>query len=298
MNRFALRQSLLLFLAATIWGTAFVAQSVGMDYVQPFTFNAVRNIVGALVLMPGIAIIGRLSRNKNIKAAKQRDKKTLIAGGIICGFILCVASSLQQFGIKYTTVGKAGFITALYIIIVPLIGLLFKKKTSLKIWIAVFSALIGLYLLCITDRITSIQPGDIMLLGCAVVFSMHILAIDHFSPLVDGVKMSCIQFMTCAVISCVCMMIFEDPEPKHIVDAWFPIIYAGAISSGVAYTLQIIGQKGLDPTVASLIMSLESVVSLIAGWIILHEVLSPRELAGCLIMFFAIILVQLPSRKK
>lgn len=298
MNRFALRQSLLLFLAATIWGTAFVAQSVGMDYVQPFTFNAVRNIVGALVLMPGIAIIGRLSRNKNIKAAKQRDKKTLIAGGIICGFILCVASSLQQFGIKYTTVGKAGFITALYIIIVPLIGLLFKKKTSLKIWIAVFSALIGLYLLCITDRITSIQPGDILLLGCAVVFSMHILAIDHFSPLVDGVKMSCIQFMTCAVISCVCMMIFEDPEPKHIVDAWFPIIYTGAISSGFAYTLQIIGQKGLDPTVASLIMSLESVVSLIAGWIILHEVLSPRELAGCLIMFFAIILVQLPSRKK
>lgn len=301
MNKFVLRQSLLLFLAATIWGTAFVAQSVGMDYVQPFTFTAVRNMIGSLVLIPFIMFLQRSSSGGS--AADNSDKaqkgnKTLIIGGICCGIILCAASNLQQFGIRYTSVGKSGFITAMYIILVPVIGMFFKKKTGLKVWIAVFIAVIGLYLLCFTDKLTSVQPGDLMLLACAIAFSFHILVIDHFSPLVDGVKMSCIQFFTCSVLSSICMFIFEEPKIELIIAAWLPILYAGVMSSGIAFTLQVIGQKGLNPTVASLIMSLESVVSVIAGWAILHQVLSTRELIGCLVMFCAIILVQLPAKKK
>lgn len=301
MNKFALRQSLLLFLAATIWGTAFVAQSVGMDYVQPFTFTAVRNMIGSLVLIPFIVLFQRASSRggaANDGSSVQKDNKTLVIGGICCGIILCIASNLQQFGIRYTSVGKSGFITAMYIILVPVLGMFFKKKTGLRVWIAVFTAVIGLYLLCVTDNLTSVQPGDIMLLACAIAFSFHILVIDRFSPLVDGVKMSCIQFFTCSVLSSICMFIFEEPKLDLIIAAWLPIMYAGVMSSGIAFTLQVIGQKGLNPTVASLIMSLESVVSVIAGWIILHQVLSARELIGCIIMFGAIILVQLPAKTK
>ncbi len=295
MNRFVLRQSLLLFLTATIWGVAFVAQSVGMDYVEPFTFNAVRNMIGAIVLLPCIGLLNRLN-GKNNGEAGEPQKKTLIIGGIFCGVLLFVASNLQQFGIQYTTVGKAGFITAMYIVLVPVFGIFLHKKAGLKIWAAVALAVAGLYLLCMTDGSFSLQMGDLLVLVCAVAFSFHILVIDYFSPKVDGVKLSCIQFFTCAVLSAIGMLLFEEPKLSQILAAWVPILYAGVMSCGVAYTLQIIGQKGMNPTVASLILSLESVVSLLAGWVILGQKLSKRELAGCALAFAAIILVQLPSK--
>ena len=295
MNRFVLRQSLLLFLTATIWGVAFVAQSVGMDYVEPFTFNAVRNMIGAIVLLPCIGLLNRLNGKDNGEA-REPQKKTLIIGGISCGVLLFVASNLQQFGIQYTTVGKAGFITAMYIVLVPVFGIFLHKKAGLKIWAAVALAVAGLYLLCMTDGSFSLQMGDLLVLACAVAFSFHILVIDYFSPKVDGVKLSCIQFFTCAVLSAIGMLLFEEPKLSQILAAWVPILYAGVMSCGVAYTLQIIGQKGMNPTVASLILSLESVVSLLAGWVILGQKLSKRELAGCALAFAAIILVQLPSK--
>ena len=282
-----LKNSLLLLLAAIIWGIAFVAQSVGMKYVGGFTFNAVRSLIGAVVLIPLIFILkkrnspsdsaskasGRSDTSSNT-VSNMQEKKTLIIGGIACGICLCLASNFQQFGIKYTTVGKAGFITACYIVIVPVIGLFLGKKCTKFIWAAVAMALIGLYLLCITDGF-SIGKGDLLVLVCAFLFSLHILVIDYFSPKVDGVKLSCIQFLT----------------------AWQPILYAGVMSCGVAYTLQIIGQKNMNPTVASLILSLESCISVLAGWIILGQQLSAKEILGCIIMFAAIILAQLPQKQ-
>lgn len=291
-----LKNSLLLLLTATIWGVAFVAQSVGMDYVGPFTFNAVRSIIGALVLLPVIRVLDRQKPVQNLTPAeKKAGQKTLISGGVCCGIFLCLASNFQQLGIQYTTVGKAGFITACYIVIVPILGLFMKKKCSPFIWAAVVMALIGLYLLCITDGF-SIGKGDFLVLICAVLFSLHILVIDYFSPKVDGVKMSCIQFFVCGILSGIPAVILEHPQISSIFSAWMPILYAGVMSCGVAYTLQIVGQKGMNPTVASLILSLESCISVLAGWLILRQNLSGREILGCIIMFGAIILAQLPQK--
>lgn len=275
---------------------AFVAQSVGMDYVGGFTFNMVRSIIGAVVLLP---VIWFLNRGKTPSAQtpeeKAANRKTLITGGICCGVFLCLASNFQQFGIKYTTVGKAGFITACYIVIVPILGLFLKKKCSPFIWAAVVLALIGLYLLCIKDGF-SIGKGDILVMICAVLFSFHILVIDYFSPKVDGVKLSCIQFLVAGILSAIPAFLLEKPQLSSICAAWMPILYAGVMSCGVAYTLQIIGQKDMNPTVASLILSLESCISVLAGWIILGQNLSTREILGCVIMFGAIILAQLPQK--
>ena len=295
MNKFVLRQSLLLLLTATIWGVAFVAQSVGMDYVGPFTFNVMRSIIGGVVLLPCIALLGKINGKGNTEAAKKMDgkeRKTLFIGGIACGVLLCIASNLQQFGIMYTSVGKAGFITAMYIVVVPVLGIFFGKKVSGKVWCGVGIAVAGLYLLCMTESGFSVQKGDFLLMLCALAFSLHILVIDYFSPKADGVKLSCI------ILSGVGMVLTEKPQLTSILAAWMPILYAGVMSCGIAYTLQIIGQKGMNPTVASLILSLESGVSLIAGFLILHQTLSLRELIGCVLMFAAIILVQLPDRKK
>ena len=303
-----LKNSLLLLLAAIIWGIAFVAQSVGMKYVGGFTFNAVRSLIGAVVLIPLIFILkkrnspsdsaskasGRSDTSSNT-VSNMQEKKTLIIGGIACGICLCLASNFQQFGIKYTTVGKAGFITACYIVIVPVIGLFLGKKCTKFIWAAVAMALIGLYLLCITDGF-SIGKGDLLVLVCAFLFSLHILVIDYFSPKVDGVKLSCIQFFTCAALCSVGMVIFERPAFQDILSGWLPILYAGALSCGVAYTLQIIAQKDVEPTLASLIMSLDSVISALAGWVLLGQSLSGREILGCVIVFLAIILAQLPNK--
>ena len=306
MNKYTLRQSMLLLLTAAIWGVAFVAQSVGMDYVGPFTFNAVRSLLGGIVLIPCIVLLKRINAGSKDTAGVAEcesgdpagQRKVLLTGGVACGVLLCIASNLQQFGIMYTSVGKSGFITAMYIVLVPVLGIFLKKKVGIKIWCSVAIAVGGLYLLCMTDSGFSIQKGDLLLLLGAVIFSFHILTIDYFSPKVDGVKMSCIQFFTCGILSMVCMFLFEQPQIGAILQAWMPIVYAGFLSCGVEYTLQIVGQKGMNPTVASLILSMESVISVIAGWLILHQKLSGRELLGCVLMFAAIILVQLPERKR
>ena len=299
MNTLQLRNSFLLLLTAVIWGVAFVAQSVGMDYVGPYTFTCVRSFIGGLFLIPCIALLNRLNPVSpgGIRPSNAKSKGQLWIGGVCCGVMLCFASCFQQIGIMYTSVGKAGFITAFYIIIVPLLGLFFKKRCGLFVWLGVALAIVGLYFLCITESLT-IQFGDFLIFICAILFSIHILIIDYFTLRVDGVKMSCIQFFFCAILSGIGMLIFEQPSFANILAAWKPILYAGAMSSGVGYTLQIVGQKGMNPAVASLIMSLESVISVIAGWLILGQALSGREIFGCVLMFGAIVLAQLPERKK
>jgi drug/metabolite transporter (DMT)-like permease len=294
----------MLILTALIWGTAFVAQSVGMDYVEPFTFNGVRCLIGAVALLPCIWLLGRINNQESETGTSKeeknvaglQDRKTLWIGGIACGLCLFAASSLQQYGIQYTTAGKAGFITAFYIIFVPVLGIFLKKKIGWKVWCAVVLAVVGLYFLCITESFT-IGQGDIYILGCALAYSLHIMVVDHFSPKVDGVKMSCIQFLVAGLLSIPCMLLWETPVLAAIWAARVPILYAGVMSCGVAYTLQIIAQKDMNPAIASLLMSLESSFSVLAGWMILHEVLSRREALGCVLMFAAIILAQLPEKK-
>lgn len=295
-----MKNNLLLILTALIWGCAFVAQSVGMDYVGPFTFNAVRSIIGSIVLVPVIFLMDGLKKKSGMsKEAIRRergDTKTLLVGGICCGVVLAVASSLQQFGILFTTVGKAGFITAMYIVLVPILGIFLGRKLRPLIVLCVVIAVAGLYFLCMTENL-SLGIGDLFVLLCAFVFSIHILVIDHFSPLVDGVRMSAIQFLTAGILCAVPMFLFEQPHIGEIVAAWMPVLYAGVMSCGVAYTLQILGQKNADPTVASLLLSLESVFSVLAGWVILGQSLSGKELFGCGLMFLAIVLAQMPQKK-
>lgn len=297
MNKYKLRQSFILFMTATIWGVAFVAQSVGMDYVEPYTFIAARNVIALLVLIPFMAVTDKTRRKKDVRRPQGNEVKLLFTGGICCGVCLFAASALQQVGMKYTTVGKAGFITAMYLVLVPVFGIFLKKKTGFRVWLAVAIAVAGLYLLCITEGDVRLQKGDIYILGCAAVFALHILVVDHFSPRVDGVKLSCVQFLVNAVLGILMMLLFEQPHISDLLAAWLPIVYAGALSSGAGYTFQIIGQKGMNPTAASLILSLESVVSVLAGWLILHQSLTAREIAGCTLAFAAIILVQLPGRR-
>ena len=294
-NNSQIKSSLLLLLTATIWGVAFVAQSIGMEYVGPFTFNSVRCFIGMIVLSPVCLILRKKDRAKG--ASPVGNRRTLIEGGLVCGVFLCLASNFQQFGIKYTTVGKAGFITACYIVLVPVFGMFLKKKTGPFIWAAVFIALIGLYLLCMKEGL-SLSNGDALVMVCAVLFAFQILAVDHYSPLVSGVELSMMQFLVCGVGSGIPALIFEKPQISSILAAWQPILYAGALSCGVAYTLQIIGQKNLDPTIASLIMSLESCISVLAGWLILGQAMTARELLGCAVMFAAIILAQLPGGRE
>lgn len=292
-----IKSSLILLLTATIWGVAFVAQSVGMEYIGPFTFNAIRCVLGGLVLIPVILV---LKKKKEIGAENQEkeDKKTLWTGGIACGVILCIASNLQQFGIMEASVGKSGFFTALYIVMIPVIGIFIGKRPGIKLWFCVALAVVGMYLLCMKDGSFTIERADIMLLLCALAFSFHILVVDYFSPKVGGVKMSCIQFFVCGVLSAVGMLFTETPDISNIQAAWLPLLYAGLLSCGVGYTLQIVGQKGINPVIASLIMSLESVISALAGWVILGQVLSPKEILGCVLMLVAIIITQIPIGNK
>ncbi len=297
--------SILLLITAMIWGSAFVAQRAGMEYIGPFTFNGIRSIVGFLVLIPVILMLDAQREKENkakgilklTEAEKQAQKKTLLIGGLSCGVILFIASSLQQFGMVYTTAGKAGFITALYIVLVPILGHFIGKRIRPILWFCVALGTAGLYLLCIKEDFT-IGKGDLLVILCALGFSIHILIIDHFSPKTDGVRLSCIQFLVCGIISIPCMFLFETVDLTNILACWLPILYAGVLSCGVAYTLQIVAQKDTDPTVASLIMCLESVFALLAGILILHEQISGREAAGCIIMFAAIILSQLPSKEE
>ncbi len=299
MKSLQLRNSFILLLTAVIWGAAFVAQSVGMDYVGPFTFNCVRSLIGGVVLIPCIAILDRIGgagKQNSQRYAKPEERRALLLGGVLCGLALCFASCFQQFGIQYTSVGKAGFITAFYIVIVPILGIFLKRKCGPFVWIGVLFALAGLYFLCMNESL-QIGKGDILVFICALLFSVHILIIDHFTQYVDGVRMSCIQFFVCGLVAGLGMLLFEHPSFAQILAAWKPVLYAGVLSSGAGYTLQIVGQKGMNPTVASLILSLESVVSVLAGMLILGQRLSGREILGCVLMFIAIILAQLPQRK-
>lgn len=296
-----IRNSLFLLLTATIWGTSFVAQSVGMDYVGPFTFNMLRCLIGGIVLIPCIFLLNKIAPQEKKVLTEQeckKEKKTLLIGGVCCGILLSLAMNFQQVGIQYTTVGRAGFITACYIIIVPLIGMtFFGKKCRSTIWLAVVLALVGLYLLCITEEF-DIGQGEFLVLICSFLFSLHILVIDYFSPLVDGVKMSCIQFLVAGVICGIPAVFTEKIVLSNILSAWGPVLYAGVMSCGVAYTLQIVGQKNMNPTVASLILSLESCIAVLAGWVVLGESLTIKEFIGCVLMFAAIVLAQLPEKKK
>ena len=285
-----------LALTALIWGVAFVAQSVGGEHVGPFTFNCVRSLLGGAVLLPMIPLLGRLSGNRREENAPA-DRKNLWLGGVLCGVVLGLASSLQQWALEYASVGKAGFITALYIVIVPVLGIFFHRMPGAQVWLAVVVAGAGLYLLCWSGG-AALGPGEWMLFGCSALFSLHILIIDHFSPLVDGVKLSCIQFFVAGLFCAVPTLLFEKPAVSDVLAAWAPILYAGALSCGVAYTLQVVAQKHVEPTLASLTLSLESVFSVLAGWLLLHQTLTARELAGCALVFCAIVLAQLPSRKK
>jgi drug/metabolite transporter (DMT)-like permease len=291
-----IRGNLMLILTALIWGTGFVSQSLGMEYIGPFTFNCVRNIIASLFLIPCIWFLGKISGEKK-QPMNEAEKKYLLKGGLYCGLALFVASSFQQIGIKYTTVGKAGFITALYVIIVPVLGIFMHKKVSAKIWVSMVIAVTGLYLLCINESI-SINKGDLFVLACAFAYSIHILVIDRFSPHTDGVKMSCIQFFVCGTASIIPSLIFETPVIADILRSMAPILYAAILSSGVAYTLQVVAQKDTDPVIASLILSLESVFSALSGWLVLNQKLSAKEIFGCALMFGAIILAQLPEKEK
>lgn len=298
MNRQTTRNSLLLFLTACIWGMAFVSQSKGMEFMHPFTFNGVRALIGALVILIYIVVSRKLAGAK----AKPVNWKITVKAGILCGIALTIASTLQQVGIKYTSVGKAGFITTLYIIFVPIGGLIiFKRKVSPVVWCCAAMAAVGLYLLCMTETL-SIGLGDGLVFLCAIAFTAHIMIVDYYSPYTDGVIVSCIQLAICGVICSVGALIWGDPSVGQLQEGMGAILYAGVLSCGVAYTLQIVGQKGVNPTVAALIMSLESVVATVAGWVSYQigflktdQTLTPRQIAGCVIVFAAVILVQLPK---
>lgn len=284
-----------LLLTAVIWGVAFVAQSVGMEYIGPFTFNCVRSLIGGGVLIPLILVLKKINQKASQSAEeKHLYRKNTVIGGVCCGLIFVIATNFQQFGIMFTTVGKAGFITALYIVIVPVMGIFLKKKVAPLVWVSCVIAMIGFYMLSISGQV-GINKGDMLVLAGAFLFSLHILLIDHFSPRGDSVGISCIQFLVSGMISGVCMFLFENPQIGQILDAHVPILYAGVMSCGVAYTLQIVGQKNMDPTVACLILSMESVFSALAGWVILGERLKPRELFGCVLVFAAVLLAQLPA---
>lgn len=297
------RNSFLLILTAFIWGIAFVAQSTGGDIVGPYTFNCIRFLIGGAVLLPAIRLLDALKLTKR-RPENRAEWRLLLLGGIACGTVLAVSSNLQQMGIYMgSPAGKAGFLTSCYMLLVPVLGFFLHKKCGWNMWLGILIAVCGLYLLCIHGDFM-LSFSDILLLLCALSFAVHILVIDYFAVLVDGVRMSCIQFIVSGIFSAIpmvwvdmghslegvsaCVSAFADPY------AWIPILYAGVFSCGMAYTLQIIGQQGVNPTIASLLMSLESVFSVLAGWVLLGEELSGREILGCILIFGAVVLAQLP----
>ncbi len=290
--------ALLLLLTAIIWGFAFVAQKTGLQHIGPCTFNGIRSIIGGFALLPCIMLLDRIGGRKPSVFGKCGGEgvKTLVTGGIVCGSILGVASLLQQTGILYTSVGKAGFITTLYIMIVPIIGLFMHRRMGIVKWICVFVTMFGMYLLCFKGG-GRINKGDLIVFLGSIMFSFHILAIDHFAGRTDAVRMSCIQFFTAGIISILCAVLFEEIRWSNIASAYIPILYAGILSSGVAYTLQVVAQRDVHPVIASLIMSLESVFAAIGGWLLLQERLSNSEICGCLIIFIAVIAAQIPQKE-
>ena len=294
-KRGELLHTLALLVCAAIWGSAFVAQSVGAEYVGAFTFLAVRNWIAVVFLIPVIFVRDTILKKRgrpSVRPANRTQRRFLLMGGAACGFFLCAASAFQQVGIRYTTTAKAGFITALYVVIVPILSVFFGKSVKSRIWMCVALAVLGLYLLCMRGEL-SLSFGDGVVLVCAFLFACQIMSVDYFAPQVDTVRLSQIQFLVTALLSTVCMFLFEDLSTDSLIRALPSIAYAGVMSSGVAYTLQIIGQQNLNPAIASITMSLESVFAALAGWIVLGQSMTVRELAGCVLMFAAIILAQL-----
>ena len=294
-KRGELLHTLALLVCAAIWGSAFVAQSVGAEYVGAFTFLAVRNWIAVVFLIPVIYVRDTILRKRgrpSVRPANRTQRRFLLMGGAACGFFLCAASAFQQVGIRYTTTAKAGFITALYVVIVPILSVFFGKSVKSRIWMCVALAVLGLYLLCMRGEL-SLSFGDGVVLVCAFLFACQIMTVDYFAPQVDTVRLSQTQFLVTALLSTVCMFFFEDLSTDSLIKALPSIAYAGVMSSGVAYTLQIIGQQNLNPAIASITMSLESVFAALAGWIVLGQSMTVRELAGCVLMFAAIILAQL-----
>ena len=291
MKKHTLKGNIILLLTAVIWGISFVSQRVGMEYIKPNTFNGLRTMLGALILVPVILI------RENTGKSVPSDRKRLLIGGITCGVLLCIASTLQTWGMMYTTSGKSGFITAMYMIFVPIIGLFAGKKIRLLTVLGIVSGVAGMYLLSLGGSEFSLNKGDLITLMCAIVFAFHIMVIDRLSGEVDGVKLACLQFFVCGAINIILMLLFDHPDWNLVRSCTVPILYSGIMSCGVAYTLQIIGQRYTEPTPASIIMSLESVFAALAGWVLLQEALLPKEILGCVLMFAAIIIVQLPEKR-
>lgn len=293
-----------LLLTALVWGVAFVAQRQGGASAGPYTFNCIRSFLGGFVLLPVIPFLDKYTGGRKPQSAQ--DRRRLSEGGALCGLVLFVASTLQQLGMYYgTTAGKAGFLTACYILLVPVLGVFLGKRCRWNVWIGIVVAVAGLYFLCLTNGF-SLQLSDGLVLLCAVCFSVHIMVVDHFSPLVDGVRMSCVQFFVCGAWGMIPMLGVEMPQMGPAawlqslgsIDVWIPILYAGVMSCGVGYTLQIVGQNGINPAIASLLMSLESVFSVLAGMVLLHETMTGREILGCVLVFAAVIFAQMNFGKQ
>lgn len=296
MERSSIRQSSFAVLAALIWGTTFVAQSVGAEYVPTLAFNAARSIIAFVFLLILCLILRQVRRSRGKPATSTRSRKDLLTGGFCCGTALALASFFQQEGLETTSSGKAGFITALYIVLVPIFGIFLKKRVPKAVWFSVVLAVAGLYCLCVTESFT-ISSGDICVVLCAFVFTCQILLVDHFVTVVDGIELSCCQFFFVTLFSLAGSLAFEQPTLEGFGIAAGAILYAGFFSSGVAYTLQILAQKGSNPTVISLLLSLESVFATISSAIILGDRLSGKEYFGCALMLAAVVLAQLPEKK-
>lgn len=296
MNKQQIKGSVLLLITASIWGSAFVAQSKAMEFIQPFTLQAVRSIMAFVFLISVIFILDAPKKKSSIYSKmSKKDTQNLLLGGTVCGIILSVAANLQQIGMNLgVEPGKAGFITAMYLLLVPLFSVFIGKKIPVKMWFCAFAGIVGLYFLCINESL-SFFLGDLLVILCSVAFTFHILAVDHFVKICDGVKLSCVQFFVVAVISSVFMFAFEQPSLQAIKEAAFPILYAGVGSCGIAYTLQIVGQRYTPPVIASLLMSLESVFAVITQLVVMGTVPTPRESIGCIVMFAAIIFSQIPD---
>ena len=291
-----LRGSILLSLATIIWGAAFVAQSVGMDHIGPFTFQAVRCFLAVIGLIPVIIIADSRKTDGKTFFSRWKDKK-LWKAGILCGIPLFLACNLQQLGIVSTDAGKSGFLTAMYIVIVPIIGIFLKKKITYMVPISVAIAVVGLYFLSCVG-VTEISVGDLLLIGCAFMFAVQITFVDIFAPDVDPLRLNLLQALVCAILSAIPMLLTEAPTVASVIACWIPLAYAGFLSMGAAYGLQIIGQKDLESAPASLIMSLESVFAVLFGWMILGESMTAWEQLGCALVFIAVILSQIPVKSK
>ena len=278
--------------ATVIWGSAFIAQSVGMDKIGPFTFQAVRCFLAVVFLFPASALF-----SKGKPFWKSLADPALWRSGVICGLALFAASSLQQIGLVYTDAGKAGFLTAMYIVFVPFLGLFVGQRPGRNALLSLIPAIVGLYLLSCTS-VSGINKGDVLLLLCAVAFSVQILLIDRHCAGLDGLKLNCIQALVVAVLSVPCALLTETVDASLIASCWLPLGYAGVLSMGVAYTLQIVGQKGVAPSAAALLMSLESVFAALFGWLLLHETMTRAELLGCVLVFAAVVISQLPEKKE